>query len=103
MGGVDVWIHVFLFSTLDGHEWSASLPGSPNAMSDKCGTLLACLCVEHASTLSATLMLLTTLTLPTSETRRGSLTVCSVGIATGYGLDVRGIGVRVPVGSRCLH
>jgi hypothetical protein len=24
----------------------------------------------------------------------------AVGIATGYGLDVRGVGVRVPVGSR---
>jgi hypothetical protein len=25
---------------------------------------------------------------------------CTVGIATGYGLDDRGVGVRVPVGSR---
>jgi hypothetical protein len=25
-----------------------------------------------------------------------------VGIATGYGLDYRGVGVRVPVGSRIL-
>jgi hypothetical protein len=27
----------------------------------------------------------------------------SVGIATGYGLDYRGVGVRVPVGSRILY
>jgi hypothetical protein len=28
------------------------------------------------------------------------VTVCGVGIATGYVLDDRGVGVRVPVGSR---
>jgi hypothetical protein len=27
----------------------------------------------------------------------------SVGVATGYGLDDRGVGVRVPVGSRIFH
>jgi hypothetical protein len=26
----------------------------------------------------------------------------SVGIVTGYGMDVRGVGVRVPVGSRIV-
>jgi hypothetical protein len=26
-GGVDVWLHSFLTSALDGGEWSASLPG----------------------------------------------------------------------------
>jgi hypothetical protein len=27
MGGVDVWIHIFLTSALAGGEWSASRPG----------------------------------------------------------------------------
>jgi hypothetical protein len=26
-GGVDVWVHIFLTSTLDGGKWSASCPG----------------------------------------------------------------------------
>jgi hypothetical protein len=31
---------------------------------------------------------------------KGHILVQLVGIATGYGLDGRGVGVRVPVGSR---